>query len=148
MKILGIDLGKFNSVACLYHSSNGRQHFRSLRTIGQEIHDLIVECEPDVVVFVFTVSESGSGRARRVWESGVGRSVAHRVRPLDVDTPAQVRGRLGACSVRTFSSCSPSGSKKVRSAPKLSIASTPSPRRRARMSRVGCRSTRLRIGKS
>ena len=51
MKILALDLGKFKSVACLYHASNGRHQFRSLRTLGPEVHDLIVELEPDVVVF-------------------------------------------------------------------------------------------------
>ena len=51
MKILALDLGKFNSVACMYASPSDQHEFRQIRTTAREIHDLVVAVEPDLVVF-------------------------------------------------------------------------------------------------
>ncbi|MEX0653934.1 MAG: IS110 family transposase [Phycisphaeraceae bacterium] len=48
--ILAIDLGKFKSVACTYHTGDGQHTFRTLPTRPQAIHKLIVEVQPDRVV--------------------------------------------------------------------------------------------------
>jgi transposase len=50
MLILAMDLGKSNSVACIYDSMDGRHEFRTIRTSAQHMHDLIIEQEPDRVV--------------------------------------------------------------------------------------------------
>ena len=50
MKILALDLGKFKSVACLYHDAEADSVFRTLETTPQTIHDLLVEYEPDRLV--------------------------------------------------------------------------------------------------
>ena len=50
MKILAFDLGKRKSVACLYHSETSQHGYKTLPTIPSEIHDLLVEFEPDRVV--------------------------------------------------------------------------------------------------
>lgn len=49
-RILAIDLGKYKSVACDFDSDSNGHEFRTLRTRPQEVHDLIVELEPDRVV--------------------------------------------------------------------------------------------------
>lgn len=51
MKILALDLGKFNSVACTYESPSDQHVFKQIRTTAQEIHDLVAAVEPDSVVF-------------------------------------------------------------------------------------------------
>ena len=43
IRILAIDLGKFNSVACIYERATHEHRFISLRTCPQAIHDLLVE---------------------------------------------------------------------------------------------------------
>ena len=48
--ILAIDLGKFKSVACTYHSSDGQHTFQTLATQPAAMHDLIVAVEPARVV--------------------------------------------------------------------------------------------------
>jgi transposase len=45
-----MDLGKVKTVVCDYDSDSGAHSFCSLRTRGQEIHDLVVERQPDRVV--------------------------------------------------------------------------------------------------
>ena len=40
--ILAIDLGKFNSVLCIYDSATHDHRFESLQTTPQTIHDLLV----------------------------------------------------------------------------------------------------------
>ena len=47
MKIPSMDLGKFKSTACIYHSDDGDHQFRRVSTHPREIHDLIVEHHPD-----------------------------------------------------------------------------------------------------
>jgi hypothetical protein len=42
-RILAIDLGKFNSVFCLYQRVSGEHCFGSLATTPQIIHDLLVK---------------------------------------------------------------------------------------------------------
>lgn len=42
-QILAIDLGKFNSVACLYDPRTAEHRFISLRTSTQAVHDLLVQ---------------------------------------------------------------------------------------------------------
>lgn len=49
MNILAIDLGKFESVACLYRGEE-RATFRTIETRPQEIHDLLVELAPQKLV--------------------------------------------------------------------------------------------------
>ncbi len=41
--ILAIDLGKFNSVLCVYDPATHAHHFESLQTIPQTIHDVLVK---------------------------------------------------------------------------------------------------------
>jgi transposase len=50
MKIMALDLGKYKTVFCDYDSINGERAFGKVKTTPQEIHDLIVEKEPDRVV--------------------------------------------------------------------------------------------------
>jgi transposase len=50
MKILAIDLGKKKSVACLYQTETSQHRYKSLPTVPKEIHDLVIEFEPDRVV--------------------------------------------------------------------------------------------------
>ena len=50
MRILAMDLGKNKSVVCDYDSESGRHKFLTIRTRPQEVHDLLVEREPDRVV--------------------------------------------------------------------------------------------------
>jgi transposase len=50
MRIVAMDLGKNNSVVCDYDSETGHYTFRTIRTRPQEVHDLLVEKEPDRVV--------------------------------------------------------------------------------------------------
>ena len=51
MNILAMDLGKSNTVFCLYNSNNGEYEFGKVKTTPQQIHDLIVERSPGRVVF-------------------------------------------------------------------------------------------------
>jgi transposase len=50
MKIAAIDLGKFQSVACLYESSSGEHSFTSVSTKPSDIHDLLATHRPQRVV--------------------------------------------------------------------------------------------------
>ena len=50
MKIMALDLGKCNTVFCDYDSINGEHAFGKVKTTPQQIHDLLVEKEPDRVV--------------------------------------------------------------------------------------------------
>ena len=50
MKILAMDLGKSKSVVCEYDSGCGHHVFRTIRTRPEEVHDVLVEMEPDRVV--------------------------------------------------------------------------------------------------
>ena len=50
MKIMALDLGKCNTVFCDYDSINGEHAFGTVKTTPQQIHDLLVEKEPDRVV--------------------------------------------------------------------------------------------------
>lgn len=49
-RILAIDLGKFKSVACDYDSTSNEHEFATVPTRAQELHDLITERRPDLVV--------------------------------------------------------------------------------------------------
>jgi transposase len=51
MNILSIDLGKYKSVFCMYETTTNKHYFGTITTVPQEIHDLIVEKDPDRVVF-------------------------------------------------------------------------------------------------
>lgn len=51
MMILAIDLGKHNSVACIYDPASHATSYRTLPTRPQAMHDLIVELQPQRVVF-------------------------------------------------------------------------------------------------
>jgi transposase len=48
--IVAIDLGKFNSAVCIFKKSTFKSNFRTVKTAGQDFHDLFVELEPDVVL--------------------------------------------------------------------------------------------------
>lgn len=50
MKILAIDLGKYKSVACDFETDTNEHVFRKVATGLDEIHDLMVDLEPDRVV--------------------------------------------------------------------------------------------------
>jgi transposase len=50
MNILALDLGKYKTVFCNYNPSTGEHEFGKVSTIPQEIHDLIVEKEPQKIV--------------------------------------------------------------------------------------------------
>ena len=51
MKIVAMDLGKNKTVVCIYDQKSGKHKYQTVRTSPQQIHDLIVEHEPDRVVF-------------------------------------------------------------------------------------------------
>jgi len=48
--IVAIDLGKFNSAVCIFKKSTFKSSFRTIKTNGQDFHDLFVELEPDIVL--------------------------------------------------------------------------------------------------
>lgn len=50
MKILACDLGKFKTVVCIYETQDNRYRFVSIKTTPQEIHDLVVDHQPDRTV--------------------------------------------------------------------------------------------------
>lgn len=51
MRILAMDLAKSKTVVCDYDGQSGKHKYLTVRTKGQEIHDLIVDRSPDRVVF-------------------------------------------------------------------------------------------------
>jgi transposase len=51
MNILAMDLGKNNTVICNYDSETGEHKFTKVKTMPQEIHDMLVGNVPDRVVF-------------------------------------------------------------------------------------------------
>lgn len=57
-RILAIDLGKFKSVACDFDSTSNEHAFVKMPTRAQDLHDLIVERHPDLVV-IEAGSQSG-----------------------------------------------------------------------------------------
>ena len=46
--IVAIDLGKFNSAVCIFKKSTFKSNFRTVKTAGQDFHDLFVELEPEI----------------------------------------------------------------------------------------------------
>ena len=50
MKILALDLGKFKTVFCIYHTNTADHHFGTVPTTPQAMHDLFVEHQPDRLV--------------------------------------------------------------------------------------------------
>ena len=50
MKIAALDLGKFNSVSCVYDTNTGVHCFGKLPTIPQAVHDWLVAINPDRLV--------------------------------------------------------------------------------------------------
>lgn len=57
-RIIAIDLGKFNSVVCLYDPATTAHSFLTIQTIPQAVHDLLVKHAGEdpsqvLVVFVF-----------------------------------------------------------------------------------------------
>jgi transposase len=50
MKILALDLGKYKTVACEYEAESGQHRFATVATTPKDLHDLIVDREPDRVV--------------------------------------------------------------------------------------------------
>jgi len=52
MTILAFDLGKFNSVACIFSTDTQKPlRYQSLASSPKALHDLIVEVQPQRVVF-------------------------------------------------------------------------------------------------
>jgi hypothetical protein len=56
-RIVALDLGKFNSVACVHDVTSGRQAFSSIATGPRTVHDLLVEhatpADPSMTLVVF-----------------------------------------------------------------------------------------------
>jgi transposase len=50
-KILAIDLGKYNSAVCIMSKPDLKPFFRTIKTNGQDFHDLFVEVNPGIVLF-------------------------------------------------------------------------------------------------
>src|SRR4051812_42074492 len=50
MTILGIDLGKFRSVACRFDPASGRHLFETITTTPHAVHDLLVDAQPSLLV--------------------------------------------------------------------------------------------------
>jgi hypothetical protein len=71
--ILAIDLGKFKSVACIYHSLGGEHRFETIATTPSAVHDLLVATAPSVLVMVPKQYESGQmNRLGRITGQGPG----------------------------------------------------------------------------
>ena len=51
MNILAMDLGKNNTVICLYDAQSGKHSFEKIKTSPQTIHELLTEHKADRVVF-------------------------------------------------------------------------------------------------
>jgi transposase len=51
MKILAMDIGKSKTVVCYYDSETGERKFSKVKTVPQQIHDLLTGYSPDRVVF-------------------------------------------------------------------------------------------------
>jgi len=50
MTIVAMDLGKNKSVVCVYDAGSGQHEFVTIRTRPQQVHDLLVERQPERVV--------------------------------------------------------------------------------------------------
>ena len=50
MKILGIDLGKYNSVACLFNTENNKHLFFSFKSFASEFKSLLLQTQPEQIV--------------------------------------------------------------------------------------------------
>ena len=50
MRILAIDLGQKKSVGCVYQAEDGQAEYRTVRTTGEALHELMLETSPDRVV--------------------------------------------------------------------------------------------------
>jgi len=51
MNILAMDLGKSNTVACIYDSKTGKHKFQRIRTCPENVEKLVRDISPDRVVF-------------------------------------------------------------------------------------------------
>jgi len=51
MRILALDLGKSNSVACVFEGVGAAARYRKVASVPQAVHDLIVAEQPERVVF-------------------------------------------------------------------------------------------------
>ena len=56
MNILAMDLAKSKTVVCDYDSTSGKGRYSKVMTTQQQIHDLIVDRQPDRVVFEISSS--------------------------------------------------------------------------------------------
>lgn len=57
-RILGVDLGKFNSVCCVYDPATHAHHFESVQTTPQAIHDLLVKHQTDDAAATLLIIET------------------------------------------------------------------------------------------
>jgi hypothetical protein len=64
MNILALDLGKYKTVFCNYHSDNGEHEFGKVKATPQAIHDLMVEKEPQRVVLEGGIYSLRSAKCR------------------------------------------------------------------------------------
>ena len=58
MNILAMDLGKYKTVFCDYNVADGEHTFGAVKTTPKDIHDLIVDKEPDRVAVTDRVKPS------------------------------------------------------------------------------------------
>jgi hypothetical protein len=56
-KILGIDLGKFKSVVCVYQPATTSTRFQTLVTHVDELREFLLAEQPDLVVFEASTPE-------------------------------------------------------------------------------------------
>jgi transposase len=50
MKIVALDLGKFNSVACIYQTQDGGHQFKTIKSDPAAVHDFLLEAAPERLV--------------------------------------------------------------------------------------------------
>jgi transposase len=50
MKIVALDLGKFNSVACIYQTDDGKHVFKTIKSDPASVHDLLAETQAERLV--------------------------------------------------------------------------------------------------
>ena len=91
MRIVAMDLGKSKSVICDYDSKSGKHTFRTIRTRPQEVHDLLVETEPDRVV-IETGPSSG-------WVYDLARALGIKVQVANTNHEHEENGSDGCLAV-------------------------------------------------
>ena len=57
-RILALDLGKFNSVCCIYDPATHAHHFESVQTTPRTVHDLLVKHQTDDAAATLLIIET------------------------------------------------------------------------------------------